>query len=71
MMGSTSHSPLHVEGRASTYLIGNGVATLAAEWTNELDTVRIQTALNRETQEEAQEPEVQLNKKTVHMSVSC
>ena len=55
----------------TTNLIGNGVATLVvAKWTNELDTERLQAGLNNETWEEAQEPEVLLDKKTEHMSVS-
>ncbi len=59
------------EARALTNLIGNGVATLVvAKWTNELDTERLQAALNNETWEEAQEPEMVLDKKTEHMSVS-
>jgi len=59
------------EARALTNLIGNGVATLVvAKWTNELDTERLQAGLNNETWEEAQAPEVVLNKKTERMSVS-
>ncbi|MEO7952791.1 MAG: dicarboxylate/amino acid:cation symporter [Polaromonas sp.] len=59
------------EARALTNLIGNGVATLVvAKWTNELDTERLQAALNNQTWEEAQEPEVVLDKKTEHLSVS-
>ena len=59
------------EARALTNLIGNGVATLVvAKWTNELDTDRLQAGLNNETWEEAQEPEVVLDRKTEHMSVS-
>ncbi|MFM9923168.1 dicarboxylate/amino acid:cation symporter [Variovorax sp. H27-G14] len=46
------------EARALTNLIGNGVATIVvAKWTNELDEVRLQAALNNETWVEAQEPE--------------
>ena len=59
------------EARALTNLIGNGVATLVvAKWTNELDTERLAAALNNETWVEAQEPEILLNEKTEHMSVS-
>ena len=59
------------EARALTNLIGNGVATLVvAKWTNELDTERLQAALNNETWVEAQEPEILLNEKTEHMAVS-
>lgn len=57
------------EARALTNLIGNGVATLVvAKWTNELDMDRLQAGLNNETWEEAQEPEMVLDKKTEHMS---
>lgn len=59
------------EARALTNLIGNGVATLVvAKWTNELDTERLKAGLNNETWEEAQEPEVLLDKKTEHMAAS-
>ena len=58
------------EARALTNLIGNGVATLVvAKWTNELDVERLQAGLNNETWEEAQEPEMVLDKKTEHMAV--
>ena len=58
------------EARALTNLIGNGVATLVvAKWTNELDVVRLQAGLNNETWQEAQEPEMVLDKKTEHMAV--
>jgi aerobic C4-dicarboxylate transport protein len=58
------------EARALTNLIGNGVATLVvAKWTNELDMERLQAGLNNETWEEAQEPEMVLDKKTEHMAV--
>ena len=57
------------EARALTNLIGNGVATLVvAKWTNELDTERLNAALNNETWIEAQEPEILLNEKTEHMA---
>jgi len=46
------------EARALTNLVGNGVATVVvAKWTNELDTDRLQRALNNETEVEADEPE--------------
>jgi aerobic C4-dicarboxylate transport protein len=58
------------EARALTNLIGNGVATLVvAKWTNELDVERLHAGLNNETWEEAQEPEMVLDKKTEHMAV--
>ena len=57
------------EARALTNMIGNGVATLVvAKWTNELDVERLQAGLNNETWEEAQEPEMVLDKKTEHMA---
>ncbi|MBI2726397.1 MAG: dicarboxylate/amino acid:cation symporter [Polaromonas sp.] len=57
------------EARALTNLIGNGVATLVvAKWTDELDVKRLHAGLNNETWQEAQEPEVLLNKKTEHMA---
>jgi aerobic C4-dicarboxylate transport protein len=46
------------EARALTNLVGNGVATIVvAKWTGELDTNRLQAALNNENWVEAQEPE--------------
>ncbi len=57
------------EARALTNLIGNGVATLVvAKWTGDLDVERMNAGLNNETSEEAQEPEVLLNRKTEHMA---
>lgn len=57
------------EARALTNLIGNGVATLVvAKWTNELDMERLHAGLNNETWEEAQEPEMVLDKKTEHIA---
>jgi len=57
------------EARALTNLIGNGVATLVvAKWTGDLDVERMNAALNNETSQEAQEPEVLLNRKTEHMA---
>ena len=57
------------EARALTNLIGNGVATIVvAKWTGDLDTVRLNAALNNETWLEANEPEVLLAAKTEHMS---
>lgn len=58
------------EARALTNLVGNGVATIVvAKWTGELDTQRLDAALNNETWEEAQEPEVLLDQKVAHMAV--
>jgi aerobic C4-dicarboxylate transport protein len=46
------------EARALTNLIGNGVATIVVgKWCNNLDEVKLQSALNHETLEEANEPE--------------
>jgi aerobic C4-dicarboxylate transport protein len=56
------------EARALTNFIGNGVATLVvAKWCNALDTVRLRKVLNAETVDEAQEPELILDEKEVHM----
>jgi aerobic C4-dicarboxylate transport protein len=45
------------EARALTNLVGNGVATLVvARWENALDTATLTARLNRETDEEADEP---------------
>ncbi len=57
------------EARALTNLVGNGVATLVvAKWTGELDTQRLQQALNNETLLEAQEPESLLDRTTSTMA---
>ena len=46
------------EARALTNLIGNGVATVVvSKWENALDVPRMQALLNKETPEEADEPE--------------
>jgi aerobic C4-dicarboxylate transport protein len=53
------------EARALTNLVGNGVATIVvAKWTGELDTNRLQAALNNENWAEANEPEILLDQKT-------
>jgi aerobic C4-dicarboxylate transport protein len=58
------------EARALTNLIGNGVATLVvAKWTGDLDTNRMQRLLNKETSEEANEPESVLDRVDQHMHV--
>lgn len=58
------------DARALTNLIGNGVATIVfAKWTGDLDTKRLNAALNNESRVEAQEPEVLINQKTEHMDV--
>jgi len=56
------------EARALTNFIGNGVATLVvAKWCNALDVVRLQSVLNNETPDEAEEPELILDEKEVVM----
>jgi aerobic C4-dicarboxylate transport protein len=51
------------EARALTNLIGNGVATVVvAKWTGDLDTAKMQRQLDRETDEEAEEPEAVLDR---------
>ncbi len=60
------------EARALTNLVGNGVATIVvAKWTGDLDTVRLQAGLNNETWDEAQNPEVLLDKKVAHMATEA
>ena len=57
------------EARALTNLVGNGVATLVvAKWTGDLDMKRLDAALNNETWEEANTPEVVLDKTTARMA---
>jgi aerobic C4-dicarboxylate transport protein len=59
------------EARALTNLVGNGVATIVvAKWTGELDTKRLDAALNKETWVEANTPEVLLDEKVEHMAIS-
>jgi aerobic C4-dicarboxylate transport protein len=51
------------EARALTNLIGNGVATVVVgKWTGDLDTAQMQRRLNNESELEASEPEVVLDK---------
>src|SRR5437667_2936161 len=51
------------EARALTNLIGNGVATVVvARWCKELDVQRMKSHLDRETAEEAEDPELVLIK---------
>ncbi len=57
------------EARALTNLIGNGVATIVVgKWGNDVDMVRLQKCLNKETLEEADEPEQVLDKTVAHMA---
>jgi aerobic C4-dicarboxylate transport protein len=56
------------EARALTNLIGNGVATIVvAKWTKDLDTQRLRRQLDRETDAEAEEPELVLDQHDEHM----
>jgi aerobic C4-dicarboxylate transport protein len=56
------------EARALTNLIGNGVATVVvAKWTGDLDTQRLRRTLDGETELEADEPEIVLDKVEQHM----
>jgi len=56
------------EARALTNLVGNGVATVVVgKWCGELDARRMQKVLNRETEDEAEEPEKVLDAVEVHM----
>jgi len=60
------------EARALTNLIGNGVATLVvAKWTGDLDTEQLDKHLNNPGWQDAQEPEVLLDKNTAHMDTSA
>ncbi len=53
------------EARALTNLVGNGVATVVVgKWCGELDSERMTRVLNRETDAEADEPELVLDAKT-------
>jgi aerobic C4-dicarboxylate transport protein len=56
------------EARALTNLVGNGVASIVvAKWTGDLDTRQLQRVLNRETDEEASDPEVVLDRVDAHL----
>src|SRR5438045_4539618 len=60
------------EARALTNLIGNGVATVVVgKWCGELDTVRMNKVLNRETDDEAEEPEKILDATEVHIAAKA
>jgi aerobic C4-dicarboxylate transport protein len=59
------------EARALTNLIGNGVATIVvAKWTNDLDIKRLRRQLDNETDTDADEPEVVLDKVEYHLPPS-
>jgi aerobic C4-dicarboxylate transport protein len=56
------------EARALTNLIGNGVATVVVgKWTGDLDVARMKRQLDRETEEDAEEPEAVLDRVEQHM----
>ena len=56
------------EARALTNLVGNGVATVVVgKWCGELDVRRMKKVLERETDEEAEEPEAVLDAIETHM----
>jgi aerobic C4-dicarboxylate transport protein len=56
------------EARALTNLVGNGVATVVvAKWCKELDESRLRQQLERETDAEAEEPELVLDEKEAHL----
>jgi len=60
------------EARALTNLIGNGVATVVVgKWCGELDMQRMQRVLDRETEEDAEEPEKVLDAVEDHMDVKA
>jgi len=60
------------EARALTNLIGNGVATVVVgKWCGELDTERMRKVLNKETDDEAEEPERVLDAVEDHMKVKA
>ncbi|MGZ5906333.1 MAG: cation:dicarboxylate symporter family transporter, partial [Reyranella sp.] len=60
------------EARALTNLVGNGVATLVvAQWTGDLDTERLRRTLDGETADEADEPEVVLDRHPAHIAPSA
>ena len=60
------------EARALTNLIGNGVATVVVgKWCGEVDVKRMQRVLNRETAEDAEEPEKVIDAVNEHMPVNA
>ncbi len=59
------------EARALTNLIGNGVATIVVgKWGNDVDMLMLNRHLNNETLEEAEQPEIVLDKVESHMATS-
>jgi aerobic C4-dicarboxylate transport protein len=60
------------EARALTSLIGNGVATVVVgKWCGELDTKRMKQVLDKETDEDAEEPEKAIDAAEEHMPVKA
>src|SRR5712692_10596953 len=60
------------EARALTNLIGNGVATVVVgKWCGELDVRRMERVLNKETDEDAEEPEKVIGTVIEHMPVKA
>ena len=60
------------EARALTNLIGNGVATVVVgKWCGELDTKRMKQVLDKETDEDAEEPEKAIDAAEEHMPVKA
>jgi len=60
------------EARALTNLIGNGVATVVVgKWCNELDEDRMRRVLNKETDDEAEEPEKVIGAVDDHMATKA
>jgi aerobic C4-dicarboxylate transport protein len=60
------------EARALTNLIGNGVATVVVgKWCGELDVRRMKRVLNKETDEDAEEPEKVIDTVVEHMPVKA
>ena len=60
------------EARALTNLIGNGVATVVVgKWCGELDSKRMQRVLDRETEEDAEDPERVLDAVEERMNVKA
>ena len=60
------------EARALTNLIGNGVATVVVgKWCGELDTRQMRRVLNRETDDDADEPEKVIDSIDDHMPVKA
>jgi aerobic C4-dicarboxylate transport protein len=60
------------EARALTNLIGNGVATVVVgKWCGELDMKRMKKVLNKETEDDAEEPEKVIDVVDEHMPVKA